>query len=80
MSFACPCCKFLTVDEEPPGTFQVCPVCFWEDDFAQFHDPSFAGGANSMSLKEAQENFQSFKACGLAFCKKVRQPLPNELP
>ncbi len=80
MSFACPCCQFLTIDEEPPGTFQVCPVCFWEDDFAQFQDPSFAGGANSMSLKEARENFQSFKACGLAFSKMVRQPLPNEFP
>ena len=80
MSFACPCCQFLTIDEEPPGTFQVCPVCFWEDDFAQFQDPSFAGGANSMSLEVARKNFQSIKACGLAFCKMVRQPLPNEFP
>jgi hypothetical protein len=80
MPFPCPCCRFLTIADEPPGTLQVCPVCFWEDDFVQFHDLSFAGGANSMSLNEARENFQSFKACGLAFCEKVRQPLPNEFP
>lgn len=26
----CPCCGFLTLDER--GTFEICPVCFWEDD------------------------------------------------
>lgn len=25
MSYVCPCCKNLTFDEGPPGTFQVVP-------------------------------------------------------
>ena len=28
--FACPCCGFLTLDER--GGYDICPVCFWEDD------------------------------------------------
>ncbi len=26
--FPCPCCGFLTLPEEPPGTYDICPVCF----------------------------------------------------
>lgn len=26
MSYACPCCGNLTFGEEPPGTFEICPV------------------------------------------------------
>ena len=28
--FACLCCGFLTLDER--GGYDICPVCFWEDD------------------------------------------------
>lgn len=28
--FACPCCGCLTLDER--GAYDICPVCFWEDD------------------------------------------------
>src|SRR5436853_4534948 len=34
----CVCCGFPTLTEPPPRTFKVCPVCFWEDDYAQFRD------------------------------------------
>ena len=46
----CPCCGYPTLSEEPPGTYEICPVCFWEDDPVQFNDPSFAGGAGSAHL------------------------------
>lgn len=52
--FCCPCCGKPTLDEEPPGTFQICPSCKWEDDELQFHDPNYAGGANVMSLNGAR--------------------------
>ena len=29
-SFRCPCCKYRTLHSR--GGFEVCPVCFWEDD------------------------------------------------
>lgn len=59
--FACVCCGYRTLDEEPPGTFQICPVCYWEDDGVQAADES-ATGANAVSLLQAKENFRSIGA------------------
>jgi len=55
--YTCPCCGYKTLEEEPPGTFDICPVCFWEDDESQFNNPDIRGGANAESLREAQRNF-----------------------
>lgn len=51
--FPCPCCQNLTISE--PGDFEICEVCGWEDDPVQSSDPSFAGGANRLSLDKARE-------------------------
>jgi hypothetical protein len=77
--FPCPCCGYLTMGEEPPGTFEICPVCFWEDDNVQFEDPNYAGGANSVSLNQARENFKLFGAVSKEFVSQVRKPLPQEI-
>lgn len=78
--YPCPCCKYLTLSEKPPGTFLICPVCYWEDDEIQFNDPLYEGGANKESLKQARENFQKFGAISKEFVKNVRKPLPEEIP
>ena len=78
--YPCPCCGHLTLAEEPPGTFEVCPVCFWEDDDVQYRDPKFRGGANRVSLSEARENFASLGASSKEFIDQVRTPRPEELP
>jgi hypothetical protein len=57
---ACPCCGSLTLAEPPPGTFEICPVCRWEDDNVQFDDVDYAGAANAVSLRQAQDNFRAF--------------------
>ena len=31
-SYTCPCCNFLTLAEGTHDTFEICPVCNWEDD------------------------------------------------
>jgi hypothetical protein len=54
----CPCCERPTLDEEPPGTFLICPVCGWEDDNVQFDDPTLRGGANQLSLLEHRWRFE----------------------
>ena len=53
--FPCPCCGSKTVDT--PGTFEICDVCEWEDDPSQSADPDYAGGANRLSLSEAQKQW-----------------------
>ena len=45
MRYPCPCCGYFTLDAEPVGTFEVCPVCYWEDDDVQAADPAYEGGA-----------------------------------
>jgi hypothetical protein len=80
MSFACPCCGFLTLGREPPGTFEICPVCYWEDDNIQFRDPEYKGGANRVSLSEARKNYKLFGAIAEAYIRDVRGPLQEEIP
>jgi len=79
-SYPCPCCGYLTLSESPPGTFEVCPVCFWEDDNLQFADPSCREGANQVSLEEAQKNFKQFGAVAEEFTSLARPPQPKEIP
>ncbi|MDN4594546.1 CPCC family cysteine-rich protein [Polycladomyces subterraneus] len=80
MLYSCLCCGFLTYPEEPGDTYNICPVCYWEDDPVQNDDPTFSGGANSMSLLEARDNFRKYSAISLEFVKRVRKPLPEEYP
>jgi hypothetical protein len=58
--FPCPCCGHPTLDEEPPGTFDICKECGWEDDNVQFHNPDLRGGANAESLNEARDNYAKY--------------------
>jgi hypothetical protein len=53
--FPCPCCGYL-VHDEPPGSYDICPICGWEDDISQLRFPR-TGGANRASLIEAQRHF-----------------------
>ena len=58
MKYTCPCCGFI-VFNEPPGSYEICEVCGWEDDAVQLTNPCSGGGANGESLAESQYNFQS---------------------
>ena len=75
--YPCPCCGHL-VFSEPPGSEDICLVCFWEDDLNQLRWPAFAGGANAVSLIEAQRNFSEFGAIEERFAGDVRAPTADE--
>ena len=76
----CPCCGHLVFDLEDgwPGSFAICPICFWEDDAVQFRWPDVEGGANAVSLIDAQRNFRDFGACEQRSRKHVRPPRADE--
>lgn len=78
--FPCPCCGFRTLNQRPPGTHEICPVCWWEDDDVQSRDPDFAGGANNVSLRTAMKNFREFGASDLQFTGRVRAPRLEDSP
>lgn len=76
IKYTCPCCGYKTLEEKPTGTFQICEICFWEDDSVQFSDPDYEGGANEVSLRLAQANFLKFGACdegSLQFVRNVNE-------
>jgi uncharacterized Zn finger protein (UPF0148 family) len=51
--YPCPACGFL-VFEEASGSYDICSICGWEDDYVQLSNPRLRGGANRESLVEAQ--------------------------
>jgi hypothetical protein len=78
-SFRCPCCKCKTLHGR--GHFELCPVCWWEDDGQDDADAErVLGGPNGeLSLRRAQTNFQTFGAAEEIFKDRVRPPEPDEL-
>lgn len=77
-SSKCPCCGNYTFNAASRGMFDICPVCYWEDDLEQEKDPTFNGGANKVSLIEARENYRKFGACEKGIKKHCRSPKKNE--
>jgi Cysteine-rich CPCC len=74
----CPCCHFRTLSER--GGFEICPVCFWEDDGQDDADAdAVRGGPNgNLSLSEARENFTAIGACEGRSLGAVRPPTEEE--
>ncbi|WP_293647418.1 CPCC family cysteine-rich protein [Thiolapillus sp.] len=72
--YTCPCCGYLTLDAESPGSHLICPICFWEDDPLQYEDPDFTDGANLPSLKQAQRNFRRMGCSDPRLRLHVRPP------
>lgn len=77
--YRCPCCGFYTYPQRPTNTFQICPVCYWEDDGVQFLEPDYAGGANTVSLHQAQHSFHTIGASEPVWLPAVRPPRADEL-
>ena len=76
----CPCCGCKTLDER--GGYDICPVCFWEDDGQDDHDADVVrGGPNgSLSLTQARENYKRIGASEERRLELVRPPRPEEQP
>lgn len=79
LGYSCPCCGYKTFLEKPPGTYDICDICFWEDDPIESTDPKYSGGANKISLEEAIKNFEKFGACRENSKGSVRKPTDKEI-
>jgi Cysteine-rich CPCC len=76
---ACPCCGSLTLEGDE-GDYDICPVCFWEDDPVQLRDPNYEGGANAVSLEQARRNYRRYGVSEERFKDDVRRRTPEEQP
>lgn len=63
---------------EPPGSYDICPVCFWEDDPVQLRWPGLDGGANRPSLVDAQANYARTGAVEARLLVHVRAATADE--
>ncbi len=54
-SFECPVCGAAV--QGAAGDYEICQVCNWEDDPVQRNDPSYANGANVLSLDAARQTW-----------------------
>jgi hypothetical protein len=68
----CLCCGYKTLGERE--AWEICPICFWEDE--PITDPYVGtGGPNgSLTLHEAQKNFMAIGASVRGSLTHVRQP------
>jgi hypothetical protein len=76
----CACCGCFTLTLPGRATYEICPVCFWEDDGVQFADPDRAGGANDVSLRQARRIYRARGVSDLAHAASVRPPTAEEEP
>jgi hypothetical protein len=56
---SCPVCGYLTLEER--DSFDICAICFWEDDGIDDFEENNDSGPNHMTLKEGREIFQEAK-------------------
>ena len=74
---ACPCCGHRTLAER--AGFEICSVCFWEDDGQDDVDAHVdRGGPNRGTLWLARANFLKFGACEEVAKQHVRPPTQDE--
>jgi hypothetical protein len=75
----CPCCGYLVFGDEP-GSYEICEICFWEDDGLQLEfATTLDGGANRVTLLDAQLNYARLGACEATAMQHVRRPTPSDL-
>ena len=57
MKYTCPCCGYKTLRRRTTGKYEICNICYWEDDPVQFNDHDYEGGANEAFVKASTEKF-----------------------
>jgi Cysteine-rich CPCC len=74
MKCQCDCCDYFTLDTK--GHWEICPVCFWEDEAWGLNKPDHESGANhGLTLRQARENFARLGASSARWLQHV---LPAE--
>lgn len=79
MKYRCPCCGYKTLNVR--GGYEICEVCFWEDDGQDDVDANTDRllGPNHMSLARGKENYLKFGATQKRAVAFVRPLLPEEM-
>ena len=76
--YKCPCCGYYTFDHVLDESYDICPVCFWEDSYYDYEFPDDICSCNKVSLNQAQANYLKYGACKKELCEYVREPNEEE--
>lgn len=83
--YKCPCCGVLSLDEE--RCWDICELCWWENDYYQADNPDTHGGPNNSSLNKWKNKFNDSineLIKGEFYCslleKKIRLDTCAEMP
>lgn len=74
--YACPCCGYKTLPGR--GDYDLCTVCFWEDDADELDDAVSLEGPNGQTLAEGQRTYARYGTSVLHCINKVRPPASDE--
>jgi len=74
--FTCPCCGYKVFTQEP-GSFEICEICYWEDEAKLLRYPK-EKGSNDLSLIESQLNFEKHQVSEPSLKCLVRSPNEND--
>lgn len=55
----CPVCRRYHFSY--PNSFEICPICGFENELLAIREPDFTGGANILSLIETRKAFNEKK-------------------
>lgn len=75
--YTCPVCGYLVFDEKP-NSYEICPICYWEDEAMQLRYPN-ERGANRVTLIEAQANFFELGYSDNRTKNLVRKPTSSDI-
>lgn len=70
--FQCPCCDYYTLAGR--AGFEICPICYWEDDGQDMGELDRVSGPNHITLRAARENFERIGASDEAALPLVAAP------
>jgi len=72
--YQCPVCGYYTIEDE----YDICQVCYWEDDRLAAFYPNYGSGANGPSLISARIYYKEHGVCSIMDTGAVRPPLEEE--
>ncbi|MEM8864440.1 MAG: CPCC family cysteine-rich protein [Planctomycetota bacterium] len=74
--YSCYVCGYYTLESR--CDWDVCPICFWEDDILADDGLYEHSPANHMTIAEAKKNYIALGAVSQEYVSKVRKPVARE--
>ena len=74
----CPCCGYLTIPNKGDACGYICPVCMWEIDPFISEEYECSDLNHGLSLKEARDNYNKYKAVLKRLKPYCREPREYE--